>query len=117
MSSDLERFRDHARHMATPGAHRPECCGCGQPWCCGCPRHRDGSLRHPTYSPDRNRALEPWQEHAETCPGNPAAPCCQITATDRAEWERQANEIDAYLARLADQTAYLNSQSDQALPL
>jgi hypothetical protein len=71
--SDLETFRDHARHMA--GAeHKPDCSG----------RNRFGDTIRP----------EP------TCDG------C-VTSTDRSLWTRLADEADAWL----------NSQSEEALPL
>lgn len=77
MSTDLERFRDHARTMAQ-AKHRPDC-------------------------PPRDRAPRPVNQHRSKpskCPG------C-VTSTDRALWARLADETDAYL----------NSQSDEALPL
>lgn len=104
MTTDLERFRDHARTMSIAD-HKPECCACGQPWCCGCPRHRDGDRRHPAGAPETNPTA--WLAHAATCPGNPAAPCCRITSTDRALWARLADEVDGYL----------NRHSDEVLPI
>lgn len=94
--SDLTRFRDHAREM-TERLHRPDCCRCEQTYCCGC-------IGHPAYHPD----VRPpwwygpamlWTAHAETCPGNPAAPNCTgcVTDAERALWTQIADEIDDYL--------------------
>lgn len=103
--SDLETFRDHARRMAA-ATHRPECCACGLPWCCGCPRHRDGSLRHPSHPLTDRAVFELWEEHAATCPENPTAPCCEIPVTDRELWTRLADEADAFLNRHSDEVLF-----------
>lgn len=70
MSTDLERFRDHARTMAAPGAHRDDC------------HHVQpirGTLRTRTVRPD------------------PACTGC-IPAADRALFARLADEVDHHLA-------------------
>lgn len=66
--SDLEIARDHARRMST-AVHRDDCRG---------------------HQPSR------WGWAREIHP-DPACPGC-ISDDDRAEWARQADEIDAYLA-------------------
>ena len=91
--SDLERFADHCRAMAT-AEHKPECCRCGRPYCCGC-------VGHPDYHPgwDEHYGTTRWAEHAARCPGNPGAPPCPgcVTDADRALWTRLADEVAAYL--------------------
>ena len=55
-------------------------------------------MGHPAGKP-WGRAASRWAEHAEECPGNPAAPPCTgcVTDADRALWTRLADEVDAYL--------------------
>ena len=67
MASDLERFRDHCREMAT-AVHKPTCHG-----------HRPST----------------WGWAREIHP-DPKCPGC-VTDADRALWARLAAEIDAYL--------------------
>lgn len=89
--TDLDTFRTWCATMAT-AEHRPECCRCGHVWCCGC-------LDHPAGKP-WGWAMQRWEEHAETCPGNPSAPACPgcVTDADRAPFAALAAEIDAYRA-------------------
>jgi hypothetical protein len=69
MSSELERFRDHARTMAAPNAHRDDC-------------HTEQRIRGTV----RTRTIHP----------NPGCTGC-IPAADRALFAQLAAEVDAHL--------------------
>jgi hypothetical protein len=80
--SDLERFRDHCRSMAKPGAHRDTC-----------------HLVRPGYSsPRENVRPDP------NCSG------C-VPPSDAALFERLADEADDYLARRLDDSPALDLEA------
>lgn len=89
--SDLTRFRDYARAMST-AEHKEPC-----RWVK--PREAERLTRsrpiwEPRYEEDNvptSLALVGFTEPLERCPG------C-VTDEERAEWKRQAGEVDAYLS-------------------
>lgn len=90
--SDLTRFRDHARAMST-AEHKPEC-----DHLTAKPPPRWLSLIDDEgyiYAMALNPEALSWER--PRCPG------C-ITDTDRALWDRLANEADAYLDRNREET-------------
>lgn len=83
MSSELERFRDHARAMAdyVPGKASEACAGNHNPW-----------------------TVTTWREpDHDACKGGGCRCVCHTpTDADRELWERLAVETDDHLARHQD---------------
>lgn len=87
--SDLERFRDHARRMAT-AEHKPECTSL-----------IPGEWRYPRNA--LSMAGPTWWEP-------PACPGC-ITDAERVLWARLADETDAYLDRPVERGLFASEET------
>lgn len=93
--SDLEQFRDHARHMAGPF---------------------DGTTKSPPCSGRtfKNRDRETGQPQHRWCPGGLTCRCSchEPTPADRRLWAQLADEIDRHLTRLDDTPLDFEDESD-----
>lgn len=102
--SDLERFRDHARRMAT-ARHQDHCRA----------ERAAMAMRHETVRSCGGR--EPHDGHKHTrwtyCPG--VCPGC-VSDADRRLWAQLAAEVDEHLARETGEPQIWN-HDDQPLDL